>query len=116
MTPIHEHGWKGERDRAKLLGMYYELAASFFFKPLADWQLAKMTNHQLDRLCRDTWDRQPSKEQRWYAEKHKMRVRSGEFAWRWFWHDLFHPPKKPKVIPTLTPAPESSIPFVGAAD
>jgi len=36
VKPIHENGWKGERDRAKLMAMYQNLALNFTFKPLAD--------------------------------------------------------------------------------
>ena len=96
---IHTHGWKAARDREILLAAYRGLLKHFMIKPLAEYELAKLNNFQLDRLCRDLYAKQKPSELRWYAEKMGHRPRSGEFKFRWFWHDLWHPKPKRQVNP-----------------
>jgi hypothetical protein len=96
---IHTHGWKAQRDREKLLAAYRGLLNHFMIKPLAEYELAKLDNFQLDRLCRDLYAKQKPRELRWYAQKMGHRSRTDEFRLRWFWHDLFHPKPKVKKYP-----------------
>lgn len=107
---IHTNGWKAERDRVYLLNRYHGLIHEFQVKPIAPHQLARLTNHQLDRLCRDTFAQIPAKAKRWFAEKTGKVPRSGEFRVRWFIRDLFHPAKKAKPQATKP----SGVPFVNA--
>lgn len=107
---IHTNGWKAERDRVYLLNRYQGLILEFHVKPLEPYQIAKMTNFQLDRLCRDIFAKLPAKEKRWYAEKTGKVPRSGEFRLRWFFRDILHPTKKPNK-----PA-QTGVPFLKAAN
>jgi hypothetical protein len=103
---IHTHGWKAERDRSKLTGMYGYMVDVFKVKRLTDGQLAKLDNFALHRLCQDIYDSQAPKEIRWYNERIGVSLRSREFAWRWFWFDLFHP--------KIKPVKKTGVPFVTA--
>lgn len=109
MNYTHEYGWKAKRDRAILLRTYHDLCRTFGFRRAKDSDLAKMGNVALKQLGADLYAKLTPKQTRWYAELRGISPRSGEFRWRWFWRDLLHPPKRPRIVPTLQPDKDSPL-------
>ena len=69
---LHENGFKAQRDRAMLLFSYRDMAKEFRIPRkdrLSTEQIAKMTNKQLNRACRDLYNGVTVKQARKYGIK-----------------------------------------------
>lgn len=70
MALIHEKGWKGARDREKLISRYALITKFFKVKPVSDLELSRLGNAALFKLSEDVFNRQPISERRRFAERY----------------------------------------------
>lgn len=85
---IHDNGKKALRDRAKIVAKYDELCRVFHLRKLPPEKLARLSNEQFYRLCEDSYNAQPMRAKRRYAETIGATERRNPLAFRWFVSDL----------------------------
>lgn len=84
---VHNKGWKGDRDRADILGHYARITKFFKVKRLTDLELSRLGNQALYNLGNDIFNQQSLKDRRRYMERYcgigypKYRINPGRFKW-----------------------------------
>lgn len=84
---VHGKGWKGARDREKIVGHYARITKYFKVKRLTDLEISKVGNEALYKLSNDIWAQQALYDRERYMEHFyaignpKYRINPKRFKW-----------------------------------